>query len=209
MLSNIDEVLQKPVITLESLKYLFPSGMPKKATKIIGMTTVLRMAHKIGLPGDAGLRNIALAYADYFGVILKGSSGKFYRAYLKKVQIDGIEIQGINPYVPKSKTAEGKKNPFIFKLRLVKKANAEDVVSSDFLKSYKWRELRMKALQLYGRRCGCCGATPETGAVMHVDHIKPRRFHPELALDINNLQILCEECNHGKGNWDETDWRNK
>ena len=42
---------------------------------------------------------------------------------------------------------------------------------------------------------------------MNVDHIKPRKKYPELALDKSNLQVLCEECNHGKGNWDETDWR--
>ena len=59
----------------------------------------------------------------------------------------------------------------------------------------------------YEARCQCCGNSPKTGAVLNVDHIKPRKKYPELALDINNLQILCEECNHGKGNWDETDWR--
>ncbi len=82
-----------------------------------------------------------------------------------------------------------------------------DVSSSDFLRTYKWRKLRMEALRLHGARCQCCGASPATGAVMNVDHIKPRKTHPHLALDINNLQILCHECNHGKGNWDTTDWR--
>ncbi len=83
-------------------------------------------------------------------------------------------------------------------------------VSGDaFLGTYEWRVLRMKALKLHGARCQCCGATPATGAVMNVDHIKPRRIFPDLALDIDNLQVLCGACNHGKGNWDMTDWRNK
>ncbi len=76
-----------------------------------------------------------------------------------------------------------------------------------FLFSYEWRKLRMQALKKHGAKCQCCGASPATGAVMNVDHIKPRKTHPELALDINNLQVLCHECNHGKGNWDMTDWR--
>jgi hypothetical protein len=84
----------------------------------------------------------------------------------------------------------------------------KDYSKANFLKSYEWRKLRMEALIKYGRKCVCCGATPETGAVMNVDHIKPRKTHPELALDINNLQVLCSDCNHGKGNWDSTDWRN-
>lgn len=82
-----------------------------------------------------------------------------------------------------------------------------DVTSTAFLETYEWRKLRMEALKKYGPKCQCCGATPATGAVMNVDHIKPRKLWPSLALDINNLQILCHECNHGKGNWDQTDWR--
>ena len=65
----------------------------------------------------------------------------------------------------------------------------------------------MEALKKYGARCQCCGATPATGATINVDHIKPRKFFPELALSVDNLQVLCHECNHGKGNWDQTDWR--
>lgn len=84
-----------------------------------------------------------------------------------------------------------------------------DVTSDAFLLTFEWRKLRMQALKKYGPKCMCCGATPATGAVMNVDHIKPRKKHPELALDINNLQILCHDCNHGKGNWDQTDWRPK
>ena len=83
-----------------------------------------------------------------------------------------------------------------------------DVTTTAFLDTYEWRKLRMEALKKYGPKCMCCGATPQMGAVMNVDHIKPRKLWPSLALDIGNLQILCHECNHGKGNWDQTDWRN-
>ena len=87
------------------------------------------------------------------------------------------------------------------------KVSGVDVASKDFLETFAWRKLRMEALKKYGPKCMCCGATPATGAVMNVDHVKPRKLFPALALDINNLQILCHECNHGKGNWDQTDWR--
>ncbi len=81
------------------------------------------------------------------------------------------------------------------------------VTTAEFLQTYEWRRVRMEALKKYGPVCQCCGASPATGAVMNVDHIKPRKLFPQLALDVDNLQILCGECNHGKGNWDMTDWR--
>lgn len=80
--------------------------------------------------------------------------------------------------------------------------------SRDFLSSAAWRRLRMHVLIERGNRCECCGASPADGrTVINVDHIKPRRKYPELALTQSNLQVLCEACNHGKGNWNETDWR--
>jgi 5-methylcytosine-specific restriction endonuclease McrA len=82
-----------------------------------------------------------------------------------------------------------------------------NAASDEFLASYEWRRVRMSALKHYGPRCQCCGATPRDGARMNVDHIKPRKLFPSLALSLDNLQILCNECNHGKGNWDMTDWR--
>jgi len=76
-----------------------------------------------------------------------------------------------------------------------------------FLLSYEWRVTRMKVLVRDGARCACCGSTAKDGVRMNVDHIKPRKTHPELALNMSNLQVLCEVCNHGKSNWDTTDWR--
>jgi len=76
-----------------------------------------------------------------------------------------------------------------------------------FYKSKEWQELRYKALKHYGNKCHLCGRSPKDGVVIHVDHILPRSIYPEFALVFNNLQILCDDCNHGKGNWDETDHR--
>ena len=52
----------------------------------------------------------------------------------------------------------------------------------------------------------CCGATPENGAIIHVDHIKPIRRFWAMRLQPDNLQVLCEDCNMGKGSRDQTDW---
>ena len=77
----------------------------------------------------------------------------------------------------------------------------------EFYDSRAWLALRYRALLLHGRRCMCCGATAAEGAIIHVDHIKPRSLFPDLELEISNLQVLCKDCNLGKSNRDETDFR--
>jgi hypothetical protein len=79
-----------------------------------------------------------------------------------------------------------------------------------FYRSHRWRRLRIDVLEgnreRYGEvRCECCltGATER----WHVDHICPRSTHPELALEPSNLQVLCADCNVGKGARYLTDWR--
>lgn len=87
------------------------------------------------------------------------------------------------------------------------------LTKEEFYKSWEWRQLRMKVLKEFGRACQCCGATrddkiPTGGRVrIVVDHIKPISKHWHLRLVRSNLQVLCDECNQGKGNWDETDYR--
>lgn len=76
-----------------------------------------------------------------------------------------------------------------------------------FLKSFEWKKLRYEILSKSDGRCQLCGRSAADGALLNVDHIKPRSKYPELALDPANLQVLCAMCNHGKYNLDETDWR--
>lgn len=80
-------------------------------------------------------------------------------------------------------------------------------VRENFYLTPEWRAVRYRALILYGNTCQCCGRGKEDGIVLHVDHIKPRSRYPDLALDVTNLQVLCDDCNIGKGARDETDWR--
>lgn len=76
-----------------------------------------------------------------------------------------------------------------------------------FYEGIEWRRARYQALKSSDGRCELCGAGREDGVVLNVDHIKPLRSYWHLRLTQENLQVLCHKCNHGKGNWDETDWR--
>ncbi len=82
-----------------------------------------------------------------------------------------------------------------------------------FYLSWEWRELRMTVLKKHGARCQCCGASrahvTAAGSPVRicVDHIQPLSKRWDLRLDPDNLQVLCDECNQGKGAWDTTDWR--
>jgi 5-methylcytosine-specific restriction endonuclease McrA len=82
-----------------------------------------------------------------------------------------------------------------------------------FYASWEWRTLRLEVLKAQGHRCQACGAAPGdktvSGAPVRivVDHIKPISKFWELRLEVTNLQVLCDECNMGKGAWDQTDYR--
>lgn len=78
-----------------------------------------------------------------------------------------------------------------------------------FYSSWEWKAARYEALKMHGRRCQCCGWRPgdtEHGHLV-VDHIKPRSKHPELSLSVENLQVMCNDCNMGKSNIWEDDFR--
>ena len=73
----------------------------------------------------------------------------------------------------------------------------------DFYKSWEWKKLRYDTLKKYGAVCMLCSSEHR----IVVDHIKPRKKFPELQLDPDNTQVLCNSCNMGKSNDDYTDFR--
>jgi hypothetical protein len=114
----------------------------------------------------------------------------FFLRYLKRLKDSGLEIKWGNYGVK----------------RVINYTNG--ATKRDFYSSPSWIALRYQILKKHGGRCHCCGATAaSSGKSMHVDHIKPRSIYPDLALEPSNLQVLCYDCNIGKSNIDETDWR--
>ena len=97
------------------------------------------------------------------------------------------------------------------RLKWGRKMSAKFIASPEFLQTPDWKRARYMALRANDGRCELCGRNKHDGVRLVVDHIKPRKTHPKLALDGRNLQILCDGpaggCNLGKGNADETDWR--
>ncbi len=79
----------------------------------------------------------------------------------------------------------------------------------DFYSSEGWRALRYPILRKFNFMCLACGHGPRPGSPLHVDHIKPRSKYPELELDPDNLQVLCQDCNLSKSNHFEDDLRPK
>ncbi len=145
------------------------------------------------------------ACRDYFGIhrgLVCNSYGSFHAAYstmLQRIEAERGLIakrEAIRPEF-KSKQSNTAPNPLGYK------RSANEQVKR-FYQSHAWRQLRYQILKEHGFKCLACGRSPADGAVIQVDHIKPLRKYWHLRLEPNNLQPLCDWCNHGKGNWDET-----
>jgi len=117
----------------------------------------------------------------------------------------------IKPQKPANKTKKSRRKhkaqPSKPRLQKIGAPHPDYKASSNFYKSREWLEVRYLALKTSHGCCHCCGARASDGVMLHVDHIVPRYKAPHLSLVISNLQVLCEDCNMGKGAWDETDWR--
>lgn len=65
---------------------------------------------------------------------------------------------------------------------------------TDKLKDYS--SLRLRILERDKYICKKCWFTDKE--IMEVDHIKPRRYFPELGMNPDNLETLCPNCHRRK-----------
>lgn len=82
-----------------------------------------------------------------------------------------------------------------------------------FYASAAWRALRYTTLAQNARshggkpQCELCGARAAPGAPLHCDHVTPLSRDWSRRLDPTNVQTLCCDCNRGKSNRDDFDFR--
>lgn len=168
-------------------------------------------AHDLGLSGGYAKKQvIARGIADKMGwqysnpndILLRRAAEllPYAKPRAKKTRKQRLNGKTVLRLVPSS--------AIITPIPKIGEPHPDYVKDDEFYKSREWRQLRYLALR-NSKGCQCCGARAQDGVLMHVDHIKPRYKFPHLSLCLDNLQVLCEDCNIGKGAWDETDWRAK
>lgn len=74
-----------------------------------------------------------------------------------------------------------------------------------FYSSPEWNLLRDQVIHEEGHLCSECGELIQYKGDITVDHIRPRSKYPDLALERQNLRVLCRSCNSRKGTKDLLD----
>ena len=153
-------------------------------------------------------RKWALKFVVVKRIVFKGKKNKILLSEINKHQNTNY-ISLVDMYFALKQSFSSSEIEIINKSKVEKKKRHQEYKhGDDFYKSKQWRDVRFKALKLSDGKCVLCGRSKaKHGVVLHVDHIKPRSLHPKLELAVDNLQILCEDCNLGKSNRDDTDFR--
>ena len=153
----------------------------------------------------AGATTILYCEARALGIPYPPPAG-WLRSY-GEAQIDAGAANRLKDALFKSSKPSAEKGLEVLRSAWIELQKFPAANDAGFLQSKAWKRLRFQALKRHGMKCQACGAGPSSGAALNVDHIFPRRLFPESALQIENLQVLCADCNEGKGNWDMTDFR--
>lgn len=155
--------------------------------------------HRISIPANARLAHIGRRFSRFFPELTDPIKARDQPWTVDRINMLVSVVASSDP----SKFTKRDERDFFIPAKRKKIGRV-----AQFMNSPEWRRLRYSILQSRGRKCECCGSEPR-GTKVHVDHIKPISRNWHLRSDPANLQVLCEECNKGKGAWDETDWRAK
>lgn len=144
-----------------------------------------------GVQGNYYQRRITMIMIEYGGatreffdlVGLEGNPKRGWRKKLGSAWKKGRRLD--DPVLPKKKKTKSRS------------------ADKKFYASWEWKKLRFEILKKYGAVCMLCGSKE----YIVCDHIKPRKKFPELELEQDNIQVLCNSCNMGKSNDDYTDFR--
>lgn len=170
------------------------------------------MAWNMERVGNFNLRSIAAAEKKRASKRQKQQAK--HAAQMREAERNGVKVQQI-PYRQSAGTQPTKpvRDEYVAQLEhQVARLQAFNAAllagkSKDFYNSDAWFRVRYEVLKRANGCCELCGQSKADGAIIQVDHIKPRSLYPELELDPNNMQVLCKPCNLGKSNKDSSDWR--
>lgn len=95
----------------------------------------------------------------------------------------------------------------ISELNMDKDPSYSSTKAKAFYHSDEWQFLRYKALQEAKGKCCLCGRSVKDGIKLNVDHVVPLSVSWGLRNRLENLQVLCDDCNLGKSNKDITSWK--
>ena len=68
---------------------------------------------------------------------------------------------------------------------------------------YAHRDVRQALEEETSSKCAYCEARIKVVAYSHIEHMLPKRKHPHLVCDWENLTIACPKCNIEKGEYDD------
>lgn len=192
------------------MKKKFRHGI--KGHPVFGNVTWSRMlvicARDVGLkPLSAKVEVIAKMLCDKFGWEYQDKRGIIARRSLELLEA-GVPARIVQKkkFIFENKAIPSEARKLATKIPGAGAPHPDYVRDDSFYKSREWRQLRYLALRNC-QGCQCCGAKASDGIQLHVDHVLPRYKYPHLSLSLENLQVLCDDCNLGKGAWDQTDWR--
>lgn len=177
-------------------------GNPSKARRI-----VFRALEELGkFKGQQGNTIGSQVLASEYHLATTNSVREFTKSQARKYLVKvAYQLSQAKTEKPKSqailkRTFSGGQKPLIDPA--YSKASRDD-----FFASSTWKELRYMVLVRDKATCQCCNRSRKDGVTIQVDHIIPVSIDFSKRADPNNLQCLCADCNEGKGNRSNENWR--